>query len=487
VNDAFISISGYSREEVIGHTSLEIGIWVDPGEREKMVSVVEKEGIMRGQEVQFRTKAGRVLTMIRSAELIDMEGDPCIISVSHDITGRKAMEEALRESEERFHEIFVQNEDALFIIEPVTCQIMDVNPSAISLYGFARQEFLEGGLSLILEPNNHESCFESICGITSSQSVRLSQIVSRKKSGDKIITSVRGKAIRLKKSDVIICSFRDITEKIRREEEARFIQAKLIQTNKMTSLGTLVSGIAHEINNPNNFIMMNSQMVSDAWNDVLSMLNEYYREHGDFSLGGIPFSEMQDIMPRLLAAISDGSERIRNIVDNLKDFSRQGRSTPDRNIDINSVVAAAVTILSSHIKKYTDTFHLSIGNDLPPVKGNLQQLEQVIINLLMNALESLPDKKKGVSISAFFDMGKDEVTVEVRDEGSGMSQEVLEHITEPFFTTRIEQGGTGLGLSISYSIIKDHQGLLTFESEPGRGTTARITLPASRVPAQRTP
>jgi C4-dicarboxylate-specific signal transduction histidine kinase len=305
------------------------------------------------------------------------------------------------------------------------------------------------------------------------------------KNNTPITVSIRGKAVHLLKSEVLFCSFRDIGERNRLEEEARLIQAKLIQANKMTSLGTLVSGIAHEINNPNNFIMVNAQMVTEAWTDVLRMLNEYYRDHGDFTLGGVPFSEMRYIMPRLLSAISDGSGRINTIIDNLRNFARQDRASLDKTVDVNHAITASAMILNSQIKKYTDNFRVDPGSDLPPVKGSSQQLEQVIINLVMNALQSLQGRDKEVVVSSSFDPGSGSIFIRVRDEGVGMSQDVLDHITEPFFTTRLEEGGTGLGLFISYSIIKDHQGTLKFESEPGKGTVACVALPALTVPAER--
>jgi signal transduction histidine kinase len=109
----------------------------------------------------------------------------------------------------------------------------------------------------------------------------------------------------------------------------------------------------------------------------------------------------------------------------------------------------------------------------------MQRIEQVIINLLLNALQSLPDRKSGVKLTTFHDANSGTVNIKVRDEGAGMSKEVLERITEPFFTTKLTSGGTGLGLSISYSIVREHGGTLEFSSEPGHGTSAEIKLPSA--------
>ncbi|MDP2158340.1 MAG: ATP-binding protein, partial [Nitrospirota bacterium] len=388
-------------------------------------------------------------------------------------------------SDERFREIFEQDEDALLIISPEVCEIIDVNPAAISLYGYTQQEFISGGISLILNKPDQDHFTETLRRIVPSGTILITRITTRKKDTSMLTASVRCMAVRLKKSKVLFCSFRNITERVRMDEETKLLQAKLIQMNKMASLGMLVSGIAHEINNPNHFIAVNAKMVSDAWKDAVNLLSDHYHEQGDFPLGGVPFSEMRYIMPRLLTAMSEGSDRINNIVDNLKDFSKQGRAFFDKPVDINQVIAASAALTRNQIVKFTDCFQLREGVDLPLVKGSKQQLEQVIINLIMNALQSLRHRRASVIVSSCLERETNSVLIQVRDEGIGIPQEVLNHITEPFYTTRIDDGGTGLGLSISFSIIKDHQGSLTFLSEPGKGTIATISLPAYQSTTER--
>jgi hypothetical protein len=386
----------------------------------------------------------------------------------------------LKESEERFRQIFEQNEDALMIFEPMTYKIIDANPSAENLFGYTKDEFLKNGLALFRKQGDFSNIKEIICDISEGKGFRSDQKAFIRKDGTGIVVTIQGKTIRLKDNDVVYCSFRDITEKIRMKEEARFVQTKLIHVNKMTSLGMLASGIAHEINNPNNLIMFNAPLISEAWQDSLQILTEYYRENGDFSVGGLLFSEMKELMPRLISGIGDGSLRIKNIVDNLKDFTRQEKAVMNGLVDLNKVIKTSVSILNNQIRKYTEKFVLACDKNLPPVKGSAQQLEQVIINLIMNSLQALPDKKCGIWVSTAFDNEELRYAViKVRDEGAGMSREVLDRIMEPFFTTKLDTGGTGLGLSISCSIIKEHQGSLEFESRTGEGTTATIRLPCT--------
>jgi polar amino acid transport system substrate-binding protein len=133
------------------------------------------------------------------------------------------------------------------------------------------------------------------------------------------------------------------------------------------------------------------------------------------------------------------------------------------------------------INKSTIDFSVNYGTNLPKVRGNSHRLEQVVINLIQNACQALPDVRKGVFLSTSYDEKTPSIVVRVQDEGVGIPTEVLSHITDPFFTTKSNSGGIGLGLSISSRIVKEHGGTLTFASEPGKGTIAEIILPLSHV------
>ncbi len=248
----------------------------------------------------------------------------------------------------------------------------------------------------------------------------------------------------------------------------------------MTSLGTLVSGVAHEINNPNSYIMNNAQVFSEVWNDAVRIMDDHYLNNRDLCLAGVPFEEMRKIVPKLLFGINDGAVRIKKIVDNLKDFSRPEKSRLDGKVDINRVIMTSTSILEAHIKKHTNQYLLKCAESIPSPRGSAHQIEQVVINLIMNALQSLPEKKAGVFVYSSHNRKTNTVDIRVRDEGIGIPKEVLNRVTEPFFTTRHDIGGTGLGLSISYAIVKEHGGTLTIKSNEGKGTTVVIKLPLDK-------
>lgn len=404
------------------------------------------------------------------------------LAVVRDITERKQSNEALRESEERFRQIFEQNEDAAFILSPGTFSIVDVNSAAVNLYGFTKKEFKGVSPALFMSETAFDKLAQTFSKLENkSPKTKVSRIDRLEivgKNGKTLVTSVLGKIIKSHGKNYLYCTFRDITEKLRYREERIRLEEKLIQANKMTALGTLSSGIAHEINNPNNYILSSSQFLHEAWKDIEQVLREYGRENGEYSVGGLPVDEAIDVIPKLLASLEEGSARIKNIVENLKSFARQEKQ-PSYNsvIDLNMAVRASINLLGNQIHKYTDNFFIHLDERLPKVQGSFQQIEQVIVNLTINALQSLPDKNSGIYISTFLDKYTQDVVFQVRDQGTGIPRDLIQRIMEPFFTTKHDMGGTGLGLSICYSIIKKHQGTLECESDQKLGTIFTVRLP----------
>ena len=270
---------------------------------------------------------------------------------------------------------------------------------------------------------------------------------------------------------------RDVTERKQMEEQAKIHQQQLMQAGKMVALGTLVSSVAHEINNPNNFIMLNAPLLKEAWQHVLPILDEYYEKNKDFTIGGMKYPEMRERIPRLFSGITNGSNRIKQIVEDLRNFVRRDASDMNQSVDVNDVLRSAISLLSNMITKSTSHFSVRYSEKLPTLRGNSHRLEQVIINLIHNACQALPDIRRGLFLSTSFDEKRCSIVVKVQDEGIGIPPEVLPHITDPFFTTQSHSGGIGLGLSISSRIVKEFGGTLSFTSEPGKGTTAQIILP----------
>jgi signal transduction histidine kinase len=242
-----------------------------------------------------------------------------------------------------------------------------------------------------------------------------------------------------------------------------------------------VSGVAHDINNPNNFIMLNTPLLKEAWEDILPILKDYYEENGDFAVAGMNYSEMRQRIPDLFEGIVDGSRRIQQIVDDLKKFVRKGKPDLTEKVDVNAVVKSSILLLHHMIEKSTRRFKVSYGENLPPLSGNFNRLEQVVINLIQNACQALPHRKAGLTVSTAFDPDNRRLIITVEDEGRGIPAESLHQITDTFYSTKYEQGGVGLGLSISSRIVEEHGGRMSFRSVMDKGTAVTVSLPVETL------
>jgi signal transduction histidine kinase len=268
--------------------------------------------------------------------------------------------------------------------------------------------------------------------------------------------------------------------KLEVQEEKKRVMARLIHTNKMTSLGLLLSSMAHEINNPNASIRFSGHIIAKIWADVVPLLDGVWREEGEFYLGGIPFQKARGALAENAAKIVENSERIARVVQGLRDYGvgDGARMRPD--LELNSAVAAALSVLACQMQRDI-WLKTALGTDLPVITGNQHQIEQVLINLILNAMQSFPDGRGEVRLTTRYDRAASEVVVEVEDDGAGICAETMERLFEPFFSTKLERGGSGLGLYISQYIVAEHGGRLQLTSTPGRGTRAQVILPVGNA------
>ncbi len=401
---------------------------------------------------------------------------------------KEEMINKLKESE-RWYSTVLKSIDEAVIITNKEREIVFLNPAGEALIGTRLKESYKkdivGVINVISEGVPKQSVRPLIQvlweGVTSGLNVGASNCL-KVKAADGTVTIIEhsGSLIRDESGEMIgvVFIFRDITSKMEIAElKEKMYEQQLVQADKMVSLGTLVSGVAHEINNPNNFIMLNTPMLQDVWTDVIPILEKHYEENGDFDVGGLRFTEMKNYIPQLFSGINDGSNRIKRIVADLKNFTRQVPANMNEAVEVNSVVESALTLVNHHINKATNEFSVNYGEALPKIYGNGQRLEQVIINLVLNSCQALHNMKEGIFVSTSCNESNDVVAIEIRDEGCGMESDIYPRVFDPFFTTKRDSGGTGMGLSVSAGIIKDHGGELNFISEKGKGTTFTISLP----------
>jgi signal transduction histidine kinase len=279
-----------------------------------------------------------------------------------------------------------------------------------------------------------------------------------------------------------ISANRMISQRRQAERAMRLSEERLFETAKLTSLGTLVGGIAHEINNPNNFIRLSVENLSEFWNDIQKLLEQEKSDESDLVLKGIPYDTAKEMIDSLIESILQGSQRIEKLIVHLREYANRGESEADQIVDIKQVVETAITILGDMIKKSTHEFSIDISDDLPEVRGDSRQLVQVLIHILSNSCQALTSTEQSIRIVVSNEPGSKWLTIEVADEGEGIAKDDLPRICDPFFTTKRDEGRTGLGLSVSYRIVEDHDGTLAFRSEVGAGTSVIIRLLRVKYP-----
>jgi len=387
-----------------------------------------------------------------------------LVGVTEDITEKKQTDDALLDSENKLRTLFNQSPDIIMTVNKAG-MILLINHGITLEFSGRRSDNRHS--SYLLPPNYRKDYNQLLANAFHDGKVNYLPYQAK----DSTWWEVRIVPI-VEKGEVLssMVIFTDITEK-------RNFQLQAIHNERLASLGVIATGVAHDINNPNNAIQTGASVFSHVWKDAMKVLKEYYQDQGDFSLGGLSFAEDGESLVELITGIKENSRHIEAIVSNLKHLGKSNQANLNEKVDINLALTAATRVLGSNISKYTNNWEIKLAKDLPLIKGNLQQLEQVFINVIHNALYSLPDKEHGVRVESSIDSEQKLLLIRVIDQGSGILEDDLLKVTEPFFTTRLETGGTGLGLSISKTIIENHKGSITFESSKDVGTLVTIQLP----------
>lgn len=433
----------------------------------------------QNENENLRKDGSRVWVHWSNRPIFDAEGKLIeLFCVGQDIT---AVKNAQAESEERYRYLFHESPAGSAILS-TDGRIVDINAAFLRAFGYTREEILNRPASDFIVGETRKLLSEVLPQRFAGVNVppRENQVLAKDGSIRSIVFAggqalIRGKDGRV--TGILLCG-EDVTEQRHAAQAEVRHREELMRADRMASLGTLVSGIAHEINNPNNFIILNADNLKDIWNDILPVLDRNAAENPEFRIVGLPYPEVRKETGRLIQGLTEGARRIKTIVQHLKDFARQAPSDMEQRVDLNKVVEAATTILGALIRKSTDSFHFEPGRPAAFVKGDFQKLEQVVINLISNACQALERKSAAITVRTSLEADDGMVRLTVADQGKGIPKEVLTHIFDPFFTTKRDQGGTGLGLSISYGIAEDHGGRLTVESTVGTGTAFTLELPA---------
>lgn len=277
----------------------------------------------------------------------------------------------------------------------------------------------------------------------------------------------------------------DISPHKRAEKALRHSQDQLYQSQKMEALGTLVAGMAHEINNPTSLLMFNLPIVRRVWADVLPVIQNAPEELRHRRFGGYALEFLEKQFPQLIADMDLAANRISKIVKDLRHFSRRTPMPEKETVDVNAAVTAAVRLAQTTMRKSGVKLSVHLAEDLPAIQGNATRIEQVVLNVIINAIQAIVPGQGQIDIRSGENQDTGHVFVAVRDNGRGIAPEIADKIFDPFVTDKQGQGGTGLGLAVSYSLVKAHDGHITFAQPPEGGTVFTMTLPTE--PQRRLP
>ncbi len=366
-----------------------------------------------------------------------------------------ALQDQYIKSEEKYRTLFNSDPHPIFILDSHAFNILDMNQRAQDSYRYTREELL-GTPFLQLGDESDEELADGLKSISEDKSHLFTKKRHYRKGGKPFFVNINMSFAKYGEADVIVAATTDITEAVEKETQ-------LIQAGKMTTLGVMAAGMAHEINQPLNVI----QVCADFF---LKMLGRGQK---------IEDEDLRSMANDIVTNVQRASGVIRHV----RDFARQSEPVRSR-VKINDPVNDVFKVLGHQLKVHDVEVKLDLDQDIPPILAEHNRLEQVFINLVSNAIDAMDEKdnrpeisnkEKRLTIKSFAENGQ--VCVKVTDTGIGMSEDVKNKIFEPFYTTKKVGKGTGLGVSISYGIVQDYKGTIEIESEVGKGTTFTLKFP----------
>ncbi len=476
VNEQWLRMLGYSREETIGSTSFAQQIWEVPEERVRLGQLLRRAGSFLDEPIRFVTKAGAIRDALWSAVVINLGGSEVMLSLIHDETERKRAEEELRDSESYNKVLFHDAHIPMAVIDPQTSCFMDANQAAVRIYGFDNTESLMGIRPRDLSPPTQEDGRASE-DLASEHLQRVMEAGStvfewrhRRPDGSEWDSEVHLIAFCHRQRRLIQVSLQDITGRKQAEREREKLQAQLLQSQKMESIGRLAGGVAHDFNN------MLSVIVGHA---------ELMLRRGDANAA--QQSHLQGVL--------EAAQRSADLTRQLLAFARKQTVAPQV-LDLNQTVGGMLKMLGRLIGEDIELLWQP-GTGIGQINMDPSQVDQVLVNLCVNARDAIGGPGRITIATDVAALTRSEETelegvapgdyalLAVSDTGSGIESELLPHLFEPFFTTKELGKGTGLGLATVYGIVRQNHGLIRVTSEPGQGTTVHIYLPLHRGRAER--
>jgi histidine kinase len=390
--------------------------------------------------------------IVNTSPIKDENGEiVAAMEMSLDVTQTKILEEELEKSEKKYYAIFDNIPNPVFVLDMDTLEILDCNTSVEGVYGYTKEEMIDTSFLELFRPEEQDHYRELI-----KTTAVINQVRHLNKNGGSLFVNIRISPSEYPGEKVYLATTSDITQRLETEQQ-------LIQASKMATLGEMATGVAHELNQPLSVIKTASQFFMKKIRK-----NEKIED---------------DILFDMTEEIDSYVDRATRIINHMRQFGRKSDVTLEK-VQVNTVLKKALEILGQQLKVRGIEVALDLEDDLPLVMADSDRLEQVFINLLINARdaiderwESKPHQKGDKKITLKTKSAGREISVEISDTGAGIPNPILQRIFEPFYTTKKVGQGTGLGLSISYGIIKDCKGSIRAVSHKNEGASFIIKFP----------
>jgi PAS domain S-box-containing protein len=454
VNPKACATFGYTREEFRRLDIGTLGTGERPYSQQDAMGLIARAAAGEQLRIEWHGKSKDGLLRWHEVFIkrVTIGGHDRILALARDITGRKTAEAALRASEEQYHAMFNASIDGLALWDAAG-EIVDTNPALWQMYGYS------AGEAATMPPGRYAGrCYhvDFLQSVVAGESVH-AELSDVRKDGSPLEVEVHGIPMQYQGQPHVLTIARDITEKKRSAEELARQREALYQREKLAALGSLLAGVAHELNNPLSVVVARAVLLE---------------EQGDTATRAAALK------------IRTAAERCARIVRMFLAMARQQR--PERGpVAVNDVVSAALDITGYAIRTSGIEVALALSGDIPLILADGDQLHQVLLNLIVNAQQSLQEQPppRRMRVASGFDRLTDRVRITVADNGAGIPAHLRARVFEPYFTTKPTGVGTGVGLAVSLGIVEAHDGTLTVDCPAEGGAVFTIELPVGAVEA----
>ena len=455
-NQAVLDMLGYDDKREFLALDITKEVYKNPEDRKKFQEIIERAGFVKDHEVTFKKKDGQEIVVLLTGQTIRNEGNEITgyEGIMMDITERKKMERELLEMNEFFNLLIEASPDGI-IVTDATGDVIMYNKAAERLLGYTSEEVIGRTNVKDLYPRGlarkiREMIMDDRTGTKGI--LPPTELYVRNKSGEVIDISLSASILHNDRGEELaaIGIFKDLREMISVKRKLKETQDQLVQAEKLAAMGRLTSQIAHELNNPLYGIMNTLELLKVEIPDT---------------------SKRRRLLDMSLSEIV----RLSVMLKNMLTFSRPEEEAR-KDVDMNSFLEGILMLLEKQLKETDIRLVTEYDEKLPAAKVSPNQMRQVLLNIVKNAIEAMP-RGGTLTISTRKENGR--LRILVRDTGIGMSEEVKQKIFEAFFTTKEQVRGVGLGLSVCYGIVQGHGGEIQVESAPEKGSTFLIILPVS--------